>query len=123
MNCAESETLLHALIDGELDAGHARDVEAHVATCPACADKLSAFRTMREAIAAANLKEAAPASLRSRLEAALPPHRGARRRRAPILVLLALGFALILALIFRRVGDRHGAFGSRGGKPGHCRHP
>ncbi len=74
MNCAESETLLHALIDGELDAGHARDVEAHVATCPACADKLSAFRTMREAIAAANLKEAAPASLRSRLEAALPPH-------------------------------------------------
>jgi len=74
MNCAESETLLHALIDGELDAGHARDVEAHVATCPACADKLSAFRTMREAIVAANLKEAAPASLRSRLEAALPPH-------------------------------------------------
>jgi len=74
MNCAESEMLLHALIDGELDAGHARDVEAHVATCPACADKLSAFRTMREAIAAANLKEAAPASLRSRLEAALPPH-------------------------------------------------
>ena len=40
MNCAESEMLLHALIDGELDAGHARDVEAHVAACPACADKL-----------------------------------------------------------------------------------
>ena len=33
MNCAEAEILLHALIDGELDAGHARDVEAHVATC------------------------------------------------------------------------------------------
>jgi RNA polymerase sigma-70 factor, ECF subfamily len=74
MNCAESEVLLHALIDGELDAGHARDVEAHVAACPACADKLRAFRAMREAMAAANLKETASASLRSRLDAALPPH-------------------------------------------------
>ena len=37
MTCDEAEILLHALIDGELDAGHARDVEAHVATCPHCA--------------------------------------------------------------------------------------
>ncbi len=43
MNCAECEGLLHALIDGELDAGHARDVEAHVATCANCAEKLEAF--------------------------------------------------------------------------------
>ena len=40
MNCAESEVLIHALIDGELDAGHAREVEAHAATCRECADKL-----------------------------------------------------------------------------------
>jgi len=72
MNCAESEILLHALIDGELDAGHARDVEAHVAACPACAEKLESFRAMREAMAGAGLKEVAPASLRSRIEAALP---------------------------------------------------
>jgi anti-sigma factor (TIGR02949 family) len=73
MNCAESEILLHALIDGELDAGHTRDVEAHVATCPACADKLEAFRAMRRAMAEVNLKQAAPAHLRSRIEASLPP--------------------------------------------------
>ena len=30
MTCAETEILLHALLDGELDAGHARDVEAHL---------------------------------------------------------------------------------------------
>jgi anti-sigma factor RsiW len=72
MNCAECETLLHALLDGELDAGHTRDVEAHVAQCSACAEKLKTFRAMRGAMAAANLKEAAPASLRSRIEAALP---------------------------------------------------
>ncbi len=72
MNCAECEIMLHALIDGELDAGHARDVEAHVATCAACAEKLDAFRAMRAAMAGAGLKEAAPASLRARLDAALP---------------------------------------------------
>ena len=46
MKCDESEVMLHALIDGELDAGHARDVEAHVAACPGCDEKLTAFRTM-----------------------------------------------------------------------------
>ena len=72
MNCAESEVLIHALLDGELDAGHGRDVEAHVAACPDCAGKLAAFRRMREAMAAANLKETAPAHLRDRIAAALP---------------------------------------------------
>ena len=61
MNCAECEILLHALIDNELDAGHARDVEAHVASCSACAEKLRAFRAMRTAMAQAKLKDAAPA--------------------------------------------------------------
>jgi len=72
MNCADSEILLHALVDGELDAGHAREVEAHVATCPACAEQLRALRAMHEAVGTASLKLAAPASLRSRIEAALP---------------------------------------------------
>jgi anti-sigma factor RsiW len=72
MNCAEYELLLHALIDGELDAVHARDVEAHVATCAGCAEKLKTFRAMREAMAGADLKFAAPATLRDRIEAALP---------------------------------------------------
>src|ERR1700681_4050313 len=72
MNCAECEILLHALIDGELDAGHARDIETHVKSCAACAEKLKSFRAMRDAIAEAALKETAPASLRARIEAALP---------------------------------------------------
>jgi anti-sigma factor (TIGR02949 family) len=71
MTCDEAEILLHALIDGELDAGHARDVETHVAACPACAEKLEAFRAIRATMAQARLKEAAPAHLRNRIEAAL----------------------------------------------------
>ena len=71
MNCADAEIMLHALIDGELDAGHARDVEAHVATCPACAEELKIFRAMRATMTEANLKETAPSHLRNRIEAAL----------------------------------------------------
>ena len=72
MNCAEFEVLLHALIDGELDAGHARDVEAHAAICSACGEKLASFRAMRDAMSGAALKETTPAHLRNRIEAALP---------------------------------------------------
>jgi anti-sigma factor RsiW len=72
MTCEESEILLHALIDGELDAGHARDVEAHLAGCPACAEKRQGFSALRDAMADAGLKEMAPAQLLRRIEAALP---------------------------------------------------
>jgi len=69
MRCDETEVMLHALIDGELDAGHARDVEAHVASCAGCGEKLAAFRTMHDVMSAAPLKETAPAHLRNRIEA------------------------------------------------------
>src|SRR3984885_4873623 len=72
MNCDDSEILLNALIDGELDAGHAHDVEKHIATCSACAEKLTELREMHDAVSGAGLKMAAPAHLRSRIEKALP---------------------------------------------------
>ena len=71
MRCDESEIMLHALIDGELDAGHARDVEAHVAACAGCSEKLGAFRAMHDVMSTASLKEIAPAHLRNRIEALL----------------------------------------------------
>ena len=51
MTCDEAKILLHALIDGELDAGHAREVEAHVATCADCATELAAYRDMKRVLA------------------------------------------------------------------------
>jgi anti-sigma factor RsiW len=71
MKCDESEVMLHALIDGELDAGHAHDVEAHVAGCSGCSEKLAAFRTMHDIMSSAPLKEIAPAHLRNRIETLL----------------------------------------------------
>jgi len=53
MTCAETEILLHALLDGELDAGHARDVEAHLEYCPHCAAQFCAHREMQQAMSAA----------------------------------------------------------------------
>jgi len=81
MTCDEAGILLHALLDGELDAGHAREVEAHAATCRDCADKLETFRAMQAAMAAAALKEKAPVRLRNRIEGALatPPARAPTR--------------------------------------------
>jgi anti-sigma factor RsiW len=72
MTCAETEILLHALLDDELDAGHARDVEAHLEGCPRCAAQLRAYREMQQAMSAAQLRYTAPMSLRRRIEKALP---------------------------------------------------
>ncbi len=72
MKCDEAEVLIHALIDNELDASHAREVEAHVATCPRCTAELAAYRQMREAMTKAELRYSAPASLRQRLDDVLP---------------------------------------------------
>lgn len=88
MTCDEAEILLHALLDGELDAGHAREVEAHIAECPRCAAQLRAYRDMSKAVSAENLRFTAPPQLRHRIEAALPQTRLPNRRS------LLKGFAI-----------------------------
>jgi anti-sigma factor RsiW len=92
MTCDEAEILLHALLDGELDAGHAREVEDHIAGCPACAAKLKAYREMSTVIAGADLRYAAPAGLRRRIEASLPQAQAPTR--APSRRSVLRGFAM-----------------------------
>src|SRR5260370_20372141 len=93
MICAETEILLHALLDGELDAGHARDVEGHLAGCPRCAAQLDTYRKLQQAMSAAQLRYTAPMSLRRRIEMALPPAppRAANRRA------MLKGFVIVAA--------------------------
>src|SRR6478752_6765916 len=93
MNCDEAEILLHALIDGELDAGHAREVESHIAGCPRCAAALRDYREMSKAIAEAGARYTAPAALRQRIERALPQPQAAPNRRA-VLRGFAMGSAV-----------------------------
>ena len=49
MTCDEAEILLHALIDGELDAGHAHEVEAHAADCSGVGDGVHPTRRLPSA--------------------------------------------------------------------------
>ena len=108
MTCDEASLLLHALLDNELDAGHAREVEAHIAGCRSCAAELAAQREMRRVLADTNLRYAAPASLRARIEASLPgPQREPTRRS--VLRGFAMGSAVsalaatgIVAIVLRQ---------------------
>ncbi len=93
MTCDEAELLLQALIDGELDAGHARDVENHVADCAHCTAMLRDYREMSQAIAAAGAQYKAPLELRKRIENALPQPRPVQSRRA-VLRGFAMGSAV-----------------------------
>jgi anti-sigma factor RsiW len=93
MNCDESEILLHALIDGELDAGNTRTVEDHVAGCPRCAAQLQGYRAMSKMIAGADLRYKAPLELRRRIETSLPQPVQAPSRRA-VLRGFAMGSAV-----------------------------
>jgi len=93
MTCDEAEILLHALIDGELDAGHAREVEDHVAGCPRCAAALRDYREMSKAVAGADLRYTAPSALRRRIEASLPQAQAQPSRRA-VLRGFAMGSAV-----------------------------
>ncbi|HKS17882.1 MAG TPA: anti-sigma factor [Bradyrhizobium sp.] len=92
MKCDEAEILLQALIDGELDAGHAREVEAHLATCAKCAALAKDYREMSKNIAGAAIRYSAPPHLRRRVEAALPS--AAPPSRRSVLKGFALGSAV-----------------------------
>jgi len=96
MTCSEAEILLHALLDGELDAGNAREVEAHVELCPHCAPQLAGYRELRQAIAVAQLHFTAPARLHRRIDESVPAARASSRRS--VLKGFAMGTALSTAM-------------------------
>jgi len=93
MTCDEAEILLHALIDGELDAGNTRAVEDHIAGCPRCAAQLRDYREMSKMIAGADVRYKAPLELRRRIEASLPKPAQVPSRRA-VLRGFAMGSAV-----------------------------
>jgi anti-sigma factor RsiW len=110
MTCDEAEILLHALIDRELDAGHVREIEDHIANCPRCAAQLAAYRQMSKAVADADLRFTAPPALRRRIEAALPQPQAPSRRA--ILRGFAMGSAVsaiaatgLVAIVLRNDDD------------------
>jgi anti-sigma factor RsiW len=88
MTCDEADVMLHALIDDELDAGHAREIEVHAQNCTRCAAQLAAYRDLRHSLRVGNLGYPAPASLRRTIDRAVPSAAMTNRRT------LLKGFAL-----------------------------
>ena len=69
--CARTAERTHEWIDGELASDAATALEAHVATCPACAfEMVTEVRFVRVLRARAHI-EPAPAALRDRVRALL----------------------------------------------------
>lgn len=112
MNCDESGILLHALIDGELDAGHARELEAHIAGCASCAAQLRDFQDFRQSMKPASLRYTAPASLRTRIEGKLPKPLAAASRRSVVkgfafgAAASAIAASGVLVIVMRTDDDR-----------------
>jgi anti-sigma factor RsiW len=98
MTCNEGEILLHALLDNELDAGNAREVEAHVENCSRCAPQLREFRELRQAMPIGQLRFTAPASLRQRIEKAFPAAPQLASSRRSVLKGFVMGTALSTAM-------------------------
>jgi mycothiol system anti-sigma-R factor len=71
MSCDFSGTLLHAYLDGELDAMRAAEFERHLETCRECAATLGAAESLRSSLQRAQLYETAPAGLRKKIRAEL----------------------------------------------------
>src|SRR6516225_9592818 len=79
MTCEDMNDLLHALLDGELDADNTRKMEAHVAGCTRCEGELRGYRRMRRAMAVPSMSFQAPAAIRC----AASPWAACSRRRLP----------------------------------------
>src|SRR5215475_5919042 len=97
MTCDQVSVLLHALIDGELDAGNALAVEAHLVACPRCRAQRRQYDDLHRALAGPALRYQAPAALRRRVDAGLRPLPHAPGRRG-LLKGFVMGAAMSAAM-------------------------
>ena len=71
MNCLESEMLIHAYLDGELDLLNTVQLEDHLRECAACAKASRNHQTLRSAINSGGFYFKAPNNLTERIHLAL----------------------------------------------------
>ncbi len=78
--CADKVLMLHGLVDGELDAANVLAIEAHVRTCPGCAEELARLKALGRLLRAPGVAYPAPPALASRVEAAIQDEGRSRAR-------------------------------------------
>jgi anti-sigma factor RsiW len=71
VNCSQTQNLLHAYLDGELDLVRHLEIEHHLADCRACTEAHESQLALRTALGSAGLYQRAPAELKERLHGLL----------------------------------------------------
>jgi anti-sigma factor RsiW len=81
--CALFARLMEPYVDGELDPGHAADMEGHVVDCSLCSERVALVRATRNSLKRTAVHRA-PDALRARMQATMaqerPPRRSASRQ-------------------------------------------
>src|SRR5882762_9435616 len=100
MTSEEAHKLLHAYVDGELDAAKTLELEAHLAENPAARAACERLREMSAAIRDRAEYHPAPPSLAARLRASVPaaPEKAPRRAAWPGWLRPAAAFAAVALL-------------------------
>ncbi|HEY2847788.1 MAG TPA: anti-sigma factor [Pyrinomonadaceae bacterium] len=71
MNCENTDELLNAYVDGELDVMTESDLDKHLSTCKGCKDRTRALRLLRSSFAEGSLRFEAPDDLREKVRDAI----------------------------------------------------
>ncbi len=105
-SCEHMELLLHAELDGELDAAQSARLAAHVAGCADCARKQAELAALQRELRADLPYHRAPAALRRKLTAAPP---SLRRWAVPAAFIAgAMAASLAFVTLPRSDGDAAG---------------
>ena len=83
MNCHEARSVLHAYMDGELQAPATMQYEEHLSECPACSQMLAEQKELQACLKSDALYYKAPEPWRERLRTSLHGRHGERKRRFP----------------------------------------
>jgi anti-sigma factor RsiW len=116
-DCSRLEGSIAPYLDGELDADHAVDLEAHVIACGTCAERVALLRSMRKSLKRTSARRCSDA-LRSRLTATVIQERQSAEAAAappadegigPKLIRLryAVGLAAAAGVVFAMGMSRH----------------
>ncbi len=107
MHCKDIRAQLNAYLDGELDAGAAPALEAHVATCALCGAELRSLRQLQHSIRTEGhwpLPNGLEASLRQTLHSAAETEQMAQGKAALLGdwrgILVGLAAGLVLGVVF-----------------------
>jgi anti-sigma factor RsiW len=100
MNCDQARLLLHPYLDGELDVVQSLEIVEHLRHCEACEESRAQIQRLSKVLAQSDLRFAAPASLKHRVQAALRPSQrpkliSDRQRRVALTVVAATLLAAV----------------------------